>query len=54
MIVKEVISRKRLLTSKYKEIDSTKTRRKIRRGKAKQRDDKSESKEGQTYKAGAF
>ena len=48
------ISRKRLLTSKYKEIDSTKTRRKIGRGKAKQRDDKSESKEGQTYKAGAF
>ena len=48
------INRKRLLASKYKEMDSTKKRRKIRRGKAKQKDDKNESKEGQTYKAGAF
>ena len=45
---------KRLSASKYKEIDSTKKRRKIRRGKAKQKDDKNESKEGQNHKAGAF
>ena len=48
------INRKRLFASKYKEMDSTRKRRKIRRGKAKQKDDKNESKEGQTYKAGAF
>ena len=48
------INCKRLLASKYKEMDSTKKRRKICRGKAKQKDDKNESKEGQTYKAGAF
>ena len=48
------ISRKRLVASKYKEMDSTKKRRKICRGKAKQKDDKNESKEGQTYKAGSF
>ena len=45
------INRKRLSSSKFKEMDSTRKRRKIRRGKAKQRDDKSESKEGQTCKA---
>ena len=49
----DTINRKRLFASKYKEMDSTKKRRKIRRGKAKQKDDKNESK-GQTYKAGAF
>ena len=35
-------------------MDSTKKRRKICRGKAKQKDDKNESKEGQTYKVGSF
>ena len=35
-------------------MDSTKKWRKIRRGKAKQKDDKNESKEGQTCKASAF
>ena len=45
------INRKRLSSSKFKEMDSTRKRRKIRRGKAKQKDDKNESKEGQTYKA---
>ena len=35
-------------------MDSTKKRRKICRGKAKQKDDKNESEEGQTYKVGAF
>ena len=44
----DTINRKRLFASKYKEMDSTKKRRKIRRGKAKQKDDKNESKEGQT------
>ena len=39
------INRKRVFTSKYKEMVSTKKRRKIRRGKAKQKDDKNESKE---------
>ena len=48
------ISRKRLVASKYTEMDSTKKRRKICRCKAKQKDDKNESKEGQTYKAGSF
>ena len=38
--------------SKYKEMESTKQRRKIRRGNAKKKDDKNESKEGKTYKAG--
>ena len=33
------ISRKKLFASKYKEIDSTQKRRKIRRGKAKQEDE---------------
>ena len=46
------INCKRLFASKYKEMESTKKRRRIRRGKAKQKDDKNESKEGQTYKAG--
>ena len=50
----DTINRKRLFASKYKEMDSTKKRRNIRRGKAKQKDDKNGSKEGQTYKAGAF
>ena len=48
------ISRKKLFASKYREIDSTQKRRKIRRGKAKQKDDKNKTKEGQTYMAGAF
>ena len=47
------INCKRLLASKCKEMDCTKKRRKIRCFKAKQKDDKNESKEGQTYKAGA-
>ena len=47
------INRKRLFASKYEEIDSTKKRRKIRRSKAKKRL-QNESKEGKTYKAGAF
>ena len=50
----DTINRKRLFASKYKEMDSTKKRRKIRHGNAKQKDDKNESKEGQTYKAGVF
>ena len=51
----DTINCKRLFASKYKEIDSIKKkRRKIRRGKAKQKDDKNESKDGQAYKAGAF
>ena len=48
------ISRKKLFAPKYKEIDSTQKRRKIRRCKAKQKDDKNKTKEGQTYMAGAF
>ena len=35
-------------------MDSTKKRRKICRGKAKQKDHKNESEEGQTYRAGSF
>ena len=46
------INCKRLFASKYKEMESTKKRRRIRRGKAKQKYDKNKSKEGQTYKAG--
>ena len=41
----------RRFASKYKEMGSTKKRGKIRRGKAKE---KNESKKGQTYKTGAF
>ena len=48
------INCKRLFASKYKEMESTKKRRRIRRGKAKQKYDKNKSKEGQTYKAGAL
>ena len=50
----DIINRKRFFASKYNEMDCTKKRGKIRRGKAKQKDDKNESKEGQTYKAGGF
>ena len=50
------IIRKKLFTSKYKEMDSTKKQRKIRRDKAKQNDDKNEPKDGKTGKkiAGTF
>ena len=40
------INGKRLLASNYKEMDSTKKLRNIHHGKAKQKDDKKESKEG--------
>ena len=42
------IIRKRLFTSKQKEMDSTKKQRKIRRDKAKQNDDRNEPKDGKT------
>ena len=48
------INEKRLSASKYENLEATKKRRKIRRGKAKTKDDKNNDKEGQSYKAGAF
>ena len=35
-------------------LEATKKHRKIRRGKAKTKDDKNNDKEGQSYEAGAF
>ena len=48
------INAKRLFASTYKNRDITKKRRKVRRGKAKGKDDKNEDKEGISYEAGAF
>ena len=48
------INEKRLSASKYDNLEATKKRRKIRRGKAKTKDDKNNDKEGQSYEAGAF
>ena len=42
----QAINRKRLFASTYKNHDNTKRRRKIRRGKAKTKDDKNEEKDG--------
>ena len=48
------INEKRLSASKYGNLEATKKRRKIERGKAKTKDDKNNDKEGQSYEAGAF
>ena len=48
------LNQKRLSTSTYKNLGSTKKHRKIRRGKAKGHVDKNEKKEGKSYEAGAF
>ena len=48
------LNQKRLSASSYKNLDSTKKPRKIRRGKAKEHDDKYQEKEGLRYEAGAF
>lgn len=48
------INRRRLFASVYKNIELTRKRRKVRRGKLKQKDDKNEAAEGKTYEAGAF
>ena len=48
------INRKRLFASSYANLDTTKKRRKIRRGKAKSKDDKNDQLCGKTYEAGAF
>ena len=48
------INRKIPFASRYKEMDSTKNEEKQAVVKAKQKDDKNESKEGQTYRASGF
>ena len=49
------LNQKPLSESSYnKNLDSTKKRRKLKRGQAKRHDDKNEEKEGKSYKAGAF
>ena len=48
------INHKIPFASKYKEMDSTKNEEKQAAVKAKQKDDKNESKEVQTYKASSF
>ena len=50
----ERMPRKRLFASTYKNRESTNKHRKIRRGKAKRKDDKNEEKDGKCYEAGAF
>ena len=47
-------NRKRLSFSKYQNQPKTKKRRKVIRGKKKQKDDTDKDKEGTVYKAGAF
>jgi hypothetical protein len=49
-----ILNKKRLFASGYQNLDSTKKRRKIRRGKGKGEDDKNEEKDGKSYEAGAF
>ena len=48
------INRKRLFTSKYANLETTKSRRKIRRGTTKARNDQNQQKSGKSYEAGAF
>ena len=49
------LNQKRLSESSHnKNLDSTKKRRKIKRGQSKRHDDKNEEKEGKSYEAGAF
>ena len=48
------LNSKRLFASHNDNLESTKKRRKIRRGKAKGKDDKDEEKDGKSYEAGAF
>ena len=48
------LNEKRISASKYDNLEATKKRRKIWRGKAKTKDDKNNDKEGQSYEAGAF
>jgi len=48
------LNRKRLSSSKYSNLETTKKRRKIRRDKRKAKDDKNEQKHGKPYEAGAF
>ena len=48
------LNQKSLSASSYKNLDSTKKCRKIRRGKTKRHDDKNEEKEGKSYETGAF
>ena len=43
------LNQKCLSASRYKNLDSTKKRRKIRRDQAKRHDDKNEEKEGESY-----
>ena len=48
------INKKRLSASKFDNLEATKKRRKIRRGKANTTYDKNNNKEGQCYEAGLF
>ena len=48
------INRKRLFTSKYANLETTKSRRKIRRGATKAGNDQNQQKSGKSYEAGAF
>ena len=50
----KIINQKRLSNSSYKNIESSKKRRKVIRGKSKQKDDKNDEKDGETYAPGAF
>ena len=45
---------KRLFNSSYKNLESSKLRHKIIRGKAKQKDDKNEENDGNSYEAASF
>ena len=54
LTVCQKVKQKRLSASSCKNLDQTKKRRKIKRGKAKGHDDRNEEKEGKSYKAGAF
>ena len=48
------INEKWLSRSKYDNLEATKKRREIRRGKAKTKDDKNNDKEGKSYEAGTL
>ena len=48
------INEKLLFASKYNNLEATKKRRNIRRGRAKTKDEKNKDKEGQSYEAGVF
>ena len=47
-------NQKRVRASQYDSSEPTKNRRRLRRGKAKQKSDKNKATEGTTYKSGSF